>query len=127
MEKDEELLDHLTSLEDQTDNDVYQEWVYNTTDVSVANKYGLLYGALKMQAEAGEFANKLGKRLHDSSFDPTHPTSALDVDVFVDELGDVLWYAAYCANELGVRLDDVMAHNMDKINKRRASGVIKTG
>ncbi len=42
------------------------------------------------------------------------------------ELGDVLWYAARIADELGVTLSDVMASNVAKCADRQARNVIKS-
>lgn len=46
----------------------------------------------------------------------------LDINKLVDELGDVLWYAAVTAAGIGVTLEDVMQHNIDKLRKRYPDG-----
>ena len=40
------------------------------------------------------------------------------------ELGDVLWYVAQIATELGVSLDDVAQQNVDKLFSRRDRNMI---
>jgi len=47
-----------------------------------------------------------------------------DVSALVFELGDVLWYVARLAMELGVSLDDVAQLNLEKLSDRAARGVI---
>jgi len=42
----------------------------------------------------------------------------------IKELGDVLWYAAQVATELGVDLDHVAQANIDKLAARRLAGQI---
>jgi NTP pyrophosphatase (non-canonical NTP hydrolase) len=41
------------------------------------------------------------------------------------ELGDVLWYVANLAGDLGFELEWVAQQNLDKLNSRMARGVIK--
>lgn len=40
------------------------------------------------------------------------------------EIGDVLWYAARLADELGLSLSQIAEDNMDKLLDRKARGVI---
>lgn len=48
-----------------------------------------------------------------------HP---LNADSVVDELGDLLWFAAELADVLGVSLDTVAAHNIRKLQRRYPEG-----
>lgn len=41
------------------------------------------------------------------------------------ELGDVLWYVAVFAHELGIELDDVVQQNLAKLASRKERNVIK--
>lgn len=40
------------------------------------------------------------------------------------ELGDVMWYLAQLASELGLELDDVAAVNLQKLRSRQERGVL---
>ncbi|MFP4472676.1 MAG: nucleoside triphosphate pyrophosphohydrolase family protein [Candidatus Omnitrophota bacterium] len=41
------------------------------------------------------------------------------------EIGDTLYYLAICAHELGLDLDDIAQHNIEKLTKRMADGKIQ--
>jgi NTP pyrophosphatase (non-canonical NTP hydrolase) len=40
------------------------------------------------------------------------------------ELGDVLWYTAQVATELGLELDEIAQQNLDKLLSRQRRGVL---
>ena len=40
------------------------------------------------------------------------------------ELGDVLWYIAVFANDLGVSMDEIAQTNLDKLASRKERGVL---
>ena len=78
------------------------------------------YPALGLVGEAGEIANKLKKVIRDES-------GVLSDDVrksVSDELGDVLWYVAQLATEMGTDLNSIAQRNVDKLASRRDRGVI---
>jgi NTP pyrophosphatase (non-canonical NTP hydrolase) len=50
--------------------------------------------------------------------------AAAPVEALRDELGDVLWYVAVLAADLGLSLDDIAAHNLAKLRSRRTRGRI---
>jgi NTP pyrophosphatase (non-canonical NTP hydrolase) len=79
---------------------------------------GLEYTALGLAGEAGEIANKVKKVLRDGA-------SAYDPDALANELGDVLWYVAMFAEELGIDLDDIAVLNLSKLKSRQKRGVLK--
>lgn len=41
------------------------------------------------------------------------------------ELGDVVWYIAVLAQQLGLSFDDIMQQNLAKLKSRKARGVVK--
>lgn len=77
---------------------------------------GLEYVALGLASEAGELAGKVKKFIRDGTF---------NLDEMVSELGDVMWYSARMAEELGVYMSDVAKANVDKLEDRLARGKIK--
>ena len=75
---------------------------------------GLIYCALKLSGEAGEFAEKLGKCIRDSG-------GRISPDLkrqLILELGDILWYVTSAAEELGTNLEYVARENLDKLESR---------
>ena len=46
----------------------------------------------------------------------------LNKDKLIDELGDVAWYLAEAATALGVSLESVLQHNVDKLKARYPQG-----
>ena len=82
---------------------------------------GLYYTSLGLVGEAGEIANKVKKIMRDSDGKLEKQAKA---DIF-DELGDVLWYCATLADELGVNLKDVARCNLIKLQDRMNRGKIK--
>ena len=81
---------------------------------------GLLYVALGLAGEAGEFANKVKKILRDHNGQVTEDVR----DKLVGELGDVLWYVSRAAQELGTSLFYVKHHNVEKLRSRRERNTI---
>lgn len=79
-----------------------------------------IYPTLGLCGEAGEVADKIKKviRDRDGAFTPEVIT-ALQL-----ELGDVLWYVAQLATELGLDLEQVARANLDKLASRAARNVI---
>ena len=86
----------------------------------VFKNQGLYYTALGLVGEAGEIANKVKKIMRDNNGKLEEINKA---DIF-DELGDVLWYCASLADELGVNLEDVAKVNLIKLEDRMNRGKI---
>ena len=85
-----------------------------------AEHHRVIYPALGLASEAGEVAGKVKKVLRDQGSDFAHaPTDALK-----DELGDVLWYVAVLAGDLGLSLDDIAAANLAKLGSRQDRGML---
>lgn len=82
---------------------------------------GLLYTSLGLVSEAGEVAGKVKKILRDDQ-------SVISPDrheQLVDEIGDVLWYCAMFADELGITLGYAAMRNIDKLEDRMNRGKIQ--
>jgi|SRR5215469_10450623 len=77
---------------------------------------GIIYCALKLNGEAGEIAEKVGKALRDDhgKIDPVRRMA------LIMELGDVLWYINALAKELQIPLEEVAKLNLDKLKDRKA-------
>lgn len=83
--------------------------------------HGIVYPALKLNGEAGEIAEEVGKMFRDDK-------GVMDGErrrKIILELGDCLWYIAACAKELDVSLDEVATMNLDKLARRKAQGKIQ--
>lgn len=85
------------------------------------DEHRITYPSLGLASEAGEVAGKVKKVLrdHDGNFDSNQK------DAIKDELGDVLWYVAVLAAEIGFSLDDVASRNAAKLEARMAKGKIQ--
>jgi NTP pyrophosphatase (non-canonical NTP hydrolase) len=76
--------------------------------------YRVVYPALGLASEAGEVCGKIKKVLRDQAGD----FAEAPLDALEDELGDVLWYIAVLACDLGLSLDQIATRNLDKLNSR---------
>jgi len=83
--------------------------------------HGVIYPTLGLVNEAGEVAGKIKKIFRDKEGIITEA----DKDALKAELGDVLWYIAQVATELGLSLDDIAEHNISKLLDRLERGKIK--
>jgi len=84
----------------------------------------VLYPTLKLAGEAGEVAEKLGKLMRDEALVPGDPLTPAQRDGLAKELGDVLWYVANLATDLGLTLEQVARDNLEKLASRQRRGVI---
>ena len=82
---------------------------------------GTTYAALGLAGEAGEVSNKVKKILRDDALIVTEDRRKS----IAAELGDVIWYIAALADEMGLSLSDVAAENLAKLRDRKAAGTIK--
>ena len=75
----------------------------------------VVYPTIGLAGETGEVAEKVKKTIRDKA-------GSFDADTtreLAKELGDVLWYVAAIASDLGLDLDDVAQMNIDKIHSRQ--------
>ncbi len=82
--------------------------------------YRIIYPALGLAGEAGEVAEKIKKQLRDKG--GVQSLTEADIDALKKELGDVLWYIAVLADDLGLELDAIATANLEKLTSRKARG-----
>lgn len=75
-----------------------------------------IYPALGLAGEAGEVANKVKKVIRDanSDFESNERKKAI-----AEEIGDVLWYCATLAHDLGFSLEEICQMNYEKLLSRK--------
>jgi NTP pyrophosphatase (non-canonical NTP hydrolase) len=80
----------------------------------------LAYPALGLAGEAGEVAEHAKKAIRDDGGQVSRERRA----AMAKELGDVLWYVAQLATELGLDLDEIAQINLEKLLSRQRRGVL---
>jgi NTP pyrophosphatase (non-canonical NTP hydrolase) len=81
----------------------------------------LEYLALGLTSEAGEVAGKVKKLIRDGEDVEGFEMKKLAIS---SEIGDVLWYCAMMAKEVGVPLASIMQENLDKLHSRKERGTL---
>jgi NTP pyrophosphatase (non-canonical NTP hydrolase) len=94
--------------------------IYPSADTPLSYD-GLSYCALGLTGEAGEVADKVKKIARDNG----GVITAERRGQIAGELGDVLWYVAQLATQLGFDLDAIAQANLDKLADRRERGVLQ--
>lgn len=79
-----------------------------------------IYPTLGLAGEAGEVAEKIEKIIRDKK----GRISETEKSEIAKELGDVLWYVANLATELGLHLDEIAKGNLKKLFSRKRRGRI---
>lgn len=123
-ETQDDILDELDELIMSSvvgaNMNAYQEIAHDTSLNTAIGGDTLIYAVLGLCNETGEFSGKL-KKIHR---DKGGVISDEDRDALKDELGDVLWYVAETATQLGLSLAEVAKHNNEKTQSRKKRGVI---
>lgn len=91
------------------DMDVYQAQAKKTAIYPKSQK--VIYPTLGLCGEVGEVAEKVKKSIRDG-----HDLDDLAV---AKELGDVLWYVANLAEDLGYDLSEIAQMNYEKLKSRQ--------
>ena len=86
--------------------------IYNT-------KFSILYPTLGLAGEAGEVAEKVKKIIRDNK------NIVDEREDIAKELGDVLWYVAAVARDIGFKLEAIAEMNIEKLESRKERGVIQ--
>ncbi len=101
-------------------NEYQQRAIKTAIYPSRGSFWGMIYCTLKLNGEAGEVAEKIGKILRD---DKGKISDEKRIEL-IKELGDVLWYIANLADELSISLDDVANINLEKLAQRKANNTL---
>ena len=75
------------------------------------------YLVLGLIGEIGELYGHWAKDIRDDR--------PMDIAHEAKELGDILWFVAAIAQDLGVSLDEIATKNLEKLASRKARGTIK--
>jgi NTP pyrophosphatase (non-canonical NTP hydrolase) len=105
------------------DSGVYQQKTDETAiypHAGTGHPLALAYAALGLAGEAGEVANKVKKILRDDAGELTADRR----QELAGELGDVAWYLARMATELGADLGSLLQANVDKLSSRKERGTL---
>jgi NTP pyrophosphatase (non-canonical NTP hydrolase) len=86
-------------------------------DEKGANIERLMTGAIGINAEGGEVMEIVKKLVFQGK-----PWNEETKDHLIKELGDTMWYIVQCLIALDVSLDDVIAKNVKKLEKRYPGG-----
>lgn len=146
----------MTTINRITRDDVYAFSAYGHLDgyQRIATKsaiypgqgtpLGLAYVALKLNGEAGEFAEHVGKAMRDDGLlavqehnrnsssgikrwleATARPLENERRDLIIKEIGDVLWYLSAACNELGISLSDAATANLEKLCDRAERNALR--
>jgi len=93
--------------------------IYDNLPEPVIKYLGLSYTANGL-GEVGEIQGKVKKILRDQGGNVTEENK----EDLKKELGDVLWYVASMASELGISMDDIATSNIEKLFSRKERNVL---
>lgn len=91
----------------------YQKAAQRTSNTGTG-KDKIINGAMGLSGEAGEVIDLVKKHMFQGH--------EMDIEKLIDEAGDCLWYIAEIAAGLGVTLEEIARHNIDKLWKRYPEG-----
>lgn len=92
----------------------YQKLAMTTLNPELSEKDVLINGVMGLCGESGEVIDIVKKWLAQGH--------ELDKEKIIKELGDVAWYIAEISHVLGVKLEDVLQGNIDKLKARYPEG-----
>lgn len=102
-------------MDEKTELEEYQEFVESCPqpsgrDISKSPYLKGWWAASQMNCEAAEVEEIFEKAVRKGK--------TIDANDVMDELGDVIWGLTCVCNEVGLSLDEVIEHNIDKLRKR---------
>ena len=92
----------------------YQQLALRTESHTNSDLDRILQGVMGLAGESGECVDLVKKFIFQGH--------SLDSEHLMKELGDVAWYLAATAYALQIPLDDVLAHNIEKLKARYPQG-----
>lgn len=92
----------------------YQRLALTTMNKELSERDVLINSVMGLCGESGEVIDIVKKHISHGH--------ELNREKLIDELGDVAWYLAECAYALGVSLEDVLTHNIEKLRARYPEG-----
>ena len=98
--------------------DEYQAEAYKTAIYNP--KYKVMYPAIGLQGEIGEFCNRIQKVIRDKDCQFTEDDKAY----VAAEMGGALWFLAALASDLDISLDAVAAYNIKSLRSRAERGTL---
>ena len=104
---------------------------YQKKAVSTAiypEEYRIVYPTLGLNGEAGEVAEKVKKHIRQDVYTGGVHDKELIYQFKLNtakELGDVLWYVANLAHDLGYTLSEIAEMNIEKLADRKEKGKLK--
>ena len=104
----------------------YQKLARSTA--AYPKEYKVIYPALGLCGEAGEVAEKIKRTVRGDMDDVAAELGTNKVwasGEIAMELGDVLWYIATLADDLGFDLETIAEWNVDKLQRRMRENKIK--
>lgn len=83
-------------------------------------EHRITYPALGLAGEAGEVAEKVKKSIrdHQGMWTPDGKQAV------AKELGDILWYVANLASDLGLSMQEIAEQNIEKLLDRKKRGAL---
>lgn len=82
-------------------------------------EFKVIYPTLGITGEAGEVSDKIKKLIRDKGYKGGLIEDVKDREDIALELGDVLWYVATLAHDIGFTLEQVAMMNYFKLQKRK--------
>lgn len=90
------------------------------TTARFPDEFGIVYCTLALNGESGEVAEKVKKVIRDANGEFTPEVK----EAIAYELGDVFWYLANLADQIGYTLQEIGDMNLIKLASRKKRGKI---
>ena len=114
------MVELMHDIDDQLTFDDYQTLALKTAFYPDE----LLYPVLGLVGEAGEVAEKVKKYYRDNQYEVMCEDAVAEIPAetrmeIAKELGDVMWYLAAVASDIGYSLEEVAEMNLNKLADRK--------